>query len=50
MTEAVCSFLIANAIGPGTYRTDALTAHAAAGVIPPRIPPCASGYPDRFVV
>ena len=30
--------------GPGTYRTDALVARSAAGIIPPGIPPRAQGW------
>ena len=44
MTENLCALVSALLRRPGTYRTDALVARSAAGIIPPRITPGVSGY------
>lgn len=41
--EKLCGLVRARLRRPGTYRTDALVARSAAGIIPPRITPSASG-------
>jgi len=42
--EKICGLVSSRSGGPGTYRTDALVARSAAGIIPPSIPPRAQGW------
>lgn len=44
MTENLCDLVSARLRRPGTYRTDALVARSAAGIIPPGVPPRAQGW------